>query len=390
MKHLEKYSASPSQGFGAALLVACFVSAVEAEVTTIATLTSATNTAGGIAVDDEGNIYSADFGGTNLFKITPDGTTRIFAGGFLTPSGNGFDAQGNLYQSNYQDPNNQGAPDNIDRIAPDGTKTVFASGLNGPVGITVDASGILYVAMCNAQNVTRIGQDGVASVFATDPGFNCPNGITFDTRGNLYTCNFGDGGVHKITKDGTVTLLATLPGGGNGHLTYVAGWLYVGDRLGNQIFRIPVKSGVPELVAGTGTFGSQLDGPDLQAQIGTPNAVERNLEGSEVYINGGRNLVRKLTLKLPRPRRPVKLRLATLSNHRIRVKWKHRSLNREGFVIEAKTASSKFEEVAVVGVNSRKVVVKKLDPATDYTFRVRAFNGVKLGKPSKKVTVTTR
>jgi hypothetical protein len=373
----------------ATILMICLSTVVDAEVTTVAVLTAATNTPGGIAVDADGNVFSADFGGSNLFKIEPDGSISIFASGFLTPSGNGFDAQGDLYQSNYADQNNQPAPDTIDKITPDGTKTTFASGLNGPVGIAINSSGVLFVAMCNAQNVTRIGKDGVATTFATSVGFACPNGITFDTKGNLYTCNFNDGGVHKITKDGTVSLLATLPGGGNGHLAYVAGWLYVGDRVGNQIYRVHVKTGVSELVAGTGNVGSQMDGPDLQAEISQPNAVERNLEGSALFINGGGNRIRKLTLALPRPKKPTGVKVAALSGTRVRVKWKHGSLNREGFLVEARNGSSKFEEVAVVGVNKRKTVVKNLDPSTEYIFRVSAFNGVRMGKPSKKVAATT-
>lgn len=361
----------------------------EAEVTTIAVLTSASESAGGISVDLAGNVYSADFGGTDVFKIEPDGSTSIFATGFLTPSGNGFDSQGNFYQSNYSDPDNQLAPDTISKITPDGTRTTFAAGLDGPVGIAFDPDDTMFVAMCNAQNVTRIGQDGVATVFATDPGFACPNGITFDTHGNLYTCNFNDGGVHRIAQDGSVSLLATLPGGGNGHLTYVAGWIFVADRAGNQIWRVHVNTGISELVAGTGNAGIQMDGPDLEAEIALPNAVERNFEGSAVYFNGGGNRVRQLTLDLPRPIRPQSLRLKALSPTRVRARWKHGSLNREGFLIEVKTDSTKFEVVVVVGVNKRGTVIRGLLPSTEYIFRVSAFNGVHIGRPSERAAVTT-
>lgn len=372
-----------------ALLAICLAAGAKAEVTTVAVLTAASDSPGGISVDLEGNVYAADFGGSSVFKIQPDGLTSLFASGFLTPSGNGFDSQGNFYQSNYSDPVIPLALDTISKITPDGTRTTFASGLDGPVGIAFDSSDTMYVAMCNVQNVTRIGQDGVATIFATDPGFACPNGITFDTLGNLYTCNFNDGGVHRIAPDGTVSLLATLPGGGNGHLTYVAGWLYVGDRAGNQIYRVHVNTGVVELVAGTGTAGSQMDGPDLEAEIAAPNAVERNVEGSAVYFNGQGNRVRKLTLNLPRPIRPDSLRLRALSHGRVRLRWKHDSLNREGFLIEAKTGSSKFEVVGLAGVNSRSIVIRRLLPSTEYVFRVSAFNGIHLGRPSERVTITT-
>lgn len=372
-----------------ALFTICLAAVSEAEVTTIAVLSAASNSPGGISVDIEENVYSADFGGSSVFKIHPDGSINLFATGFLTPSGNGFDSSGNFYQSNYSDPISPLTLDTISKITPEGIRTIFASGLDGPVGIAFDFADTMFVAVCNAQNVTRIGQDGVGTIFATDPGFACPNGITFDTLGNLYTCNFNDGGVHRITSDGTVSLLATLPGGGNGHLTYVAGWLYVGDRAGNQIYRIHVNTGLSELVAGTGEKGSQMDGPDLEAEIAAPNAVERNIEGSAVYINGEGNRVRKLTLDLPRPISPGNLRLSVRTPTRVRVRWEHSSLNREGFLIEAKTGSSRFEVVGVTGVNSRSIVIRRLLPSTEYIFRVRAFNGVHIGRPSERVTITT-
>jgi sugar lactone lactonase YvrE len=257
-----KFAPPPQTWVATGLLILCCTAVSLADVTTVAVVNTESESPGGISVDVNGNVYSADFGGTGVFKIEPDGSTSVFATGFLTPSGNGFDSKGNFYQSNYSDPVSPLSPDTIVKITPDGARTIFATGLDGPVGITFDASDTMYVAMCNLQNVTRIDQSGVASVFATDPGFACPNGITFDTKGNLYTCNFNDGGVYKIAPDGSVSLFATLPGGGNGHLTYVAGWLYIADRAGNQIYRLHVKTRVLELAAGTGEVGSQVDGPE--------------------------------------------------------------------------------------------------------------------------------
>ncbi|MCP4203939.1 MAG: hypothetical protein GY769_18635 [bacterium] len=86
-----------------ALTLTAFLAAVvaaRAEVTTYA-LPGGSNLAGGISVDAEGNVYSAAFGGTQLFKIAPDGEITVFATGLNTPSGNAFDNQGNLFQSNY-------------------------------------------------------------------------------------------------------------------------------------------------------------------------------------------------------------------------------------------------------------------------------------------------
>ena len=77
---------------------------------------------GGIAVDGNGNIYAANFNGSVVWKVSPDGSPTIFATGFQTPSGNYVDGEGNLYQSNYRDQTNQTALTTIDKITPDGEK----------------------------------------------------------------------------------------------------------------------------------------------------------------------------------------------------------------------------------------------------------------------------
>ena len=62
---------------------------------------------GGLAVDKDGNIFAADFGnalssppGTRIFEITPEGEVILVATGLVGASGNAFDSQGNLFQSN--------------------------------------------------------------------------------------------------------------------------------------------------------------------------------------------------------------------------------------------------------------------------------------------------
>ena len=50
----------------------------------------------GIAVDDQGNVYFADAGGS-VRRIRTDGIIEAFATGFDSPSGVAFDAAGDLY-----------------------------------------------------------------------------------------------------------------------------------------------------------------------------------------------------------------------------------------------------------------------------------------------------
>ena len=56
----------------------------------------------GIAIDADGNVYTANASSNNVSKITPDGTSTIFAatGTGTLPEGIALDAAGNVYTAN--------------------------------------------------------------------------------------------------------------------------------------------------------------------------------------------------------------------------------------------------------------------------------------------------
>ena len=174
---------------------------------------------GGMETDAAGNIYAADFGvsldgppGTVVYKITPAGEASVWANGLVGASGNAFDSQGNLLQSNI-------SAGRVSKIDPAGQVTTFATGLNGgPVGIAVAPGDTLYVVNCGQNQIHRVDPDGLATVWTQSSLFNCPNGITLADDGNFYVANFGNGDVLRVTPSGVTTRLATLPGNNNGHI----------------------------------------------------------------------------------------------------------------------------------------------------------------------------
>jgi uncharacterized protein (TIGR03437 family) len=139
----------------------------------------------GVAVDNSGNLFIADFGGYVL-KAPPDGTIATVAGNglFAGPSGDGgpalnarlsapsslaVDGQGNLFIAdpgwNFYTgdaPVQTCCDHRVRRISPDGTITTVAgygtagysgdggpattAALNGPVAVAVNGSGMVYVA----------------------------------------------------------------------------------------------------------------------------------------------------------------------------------------------------------------------------------------------------
>lgn len=276
------------------LLVLAILSAVPtgAQTVTVTTITPEINASGGVVVGPDGNAYVADFGatlsnngGNTIYRVEPDGTTAVFATGFVGASGNAFDAEGNLYQSNI-------GANRVSKVTPDGVVTTYATaGIIGPVGVTVDADGNVYNTNCQSPGrISRTTPAGVTTTFAQSSLMSCPNGLTIDDDGNLYTANFNDGRVVKITPDGTASVLVSLSTApiGNGHLTFANGRLYVCNWSG-RIYEV-LLDGTSRVLAGTGVLGT-TDGPGDQATFYRPNGISATVTGDTLFINQSTQVV---------------------------------------------------------------------------------------------------
>jgi sugar lactone lactonase YvrE len=255
----------------------------------VSTLVSSINASGGVRFGPDGNIYIADFGdrlnnanGTTVYKVTPEGAVSVFSTGFSGASGNDFDASGNLIQANI-------SASRIDQITPAGVRTTIASsGLQGPVGVTVASDGDIFVANCGGNSISRISA-GVVSSFVVGQGLSCPNGITVDPDDNLYVVNFNDGKIFKISPQGALSLLATTPGtafrpgGGNGHIVYGNGRMYLTSNANSQIFEMTLD-GELSVLAGSGVQGNQ-DGPAEEATFSLPNGIAISPDERFLYVN---------------------------------------------------------------------------------------------------------
>ncbi len=232
---------------------------------------------GGIAVDRLGYVYSANFR-NEVWRYTPGGTVRRYAGGFYGASGNAIGPAGELYQSSFHG-------GYISRVARDGSVTTYAdSGLTGPVAIAMGELGVLYVVDCSANAVARVDTDHTVHRVADGPLFACPNGITRDDRGDFYVVNFGNTKVIRVTPAGEATVFADIPGtGGNGHIAFGRDGFYVTKYRGHQVFRLE-RDGSSRVVAGTGTQGHR-DGPATEALLSQPNGIAISPSGDELWIN---------------------------------------------------------------------------------------------------------
>jgi sugar lactone lactonase YvrE len=242
---------------------------------------------GGIAIDSTGDLYAAHFGvpgapqgPRNVWKLSPTNAFApfVFATGIIVGSGNAFDAQDILFQSNF-------GGNRISRIDQAGNVTTFNSNVFGPIGIVIDDGGTLTVANCNANTLSRITPQGVATQFSASAVYSCPNGMTSDSAGNLYVINFNDGRIFSVSQNGTPTLFAqvTSPGG---HLAIAKGRLYATSFGGHQVIGFELSgpnAGNPVVTIGRGVAVT-ADGTFASAGFNSPNGIAADEAGEHLYV----------------------------------------------------------------------------------------------------------
>jgi streptogramin lyase len=245
----------------------------------------------GVAADGSGNIYIADAGNNVIRLISPAGTVSTFAGTgvpgsadgtdtatFNSPIGVAADQAGNVYVADYENHliRKVTTAGVVSTIAgktgipgfTDGADT--AARFNLPEALAVDAAGNVYVADAGNDAIRKIATDGTVTTLAGNgsPGkgngtgrsasFNSPFGIAVDAAGNVYVADSGNNLIRKITPGGVVSTFAGsgLRGAGNGAGTSSAfntpaglaidatGNIYVSDEGNNQIREITLSGAV--------------------------------------------------------------------------------------------------------------------------------------------------
>jgi gliding motility-associated-like protein len=234
----------------------------------------------GVAVDATGNVYGEDWGNVQIKKITPAGNLSVFAGSgspgsadgvgmsasFYRPDGIIIDNNGNLYVADYFN-------NSIRKITPAGVVTTIAGGtagsadgtgsaasFNGPRGLAIDISGNLYLADQTNNKIRKITQTGIVTTIVAS-GLNSPTGVGFDIAGNLYIADAGSNSIKKMTPAGVITSFATgisfpreIRADGTNNF-------YVSEQDGNSIKRIS-PTGIVTTIASNqgGPLGLILDG----------------------------------------------------------------------------------------------------------------------------------
>lgn len=310
----------------------------------------------GLTVDAAGNLYVtySDYRQHRVFKITPDGIVRPFAGStygpfyfgtrqigvnadgkgegaaFFEPTGLAVDHAGNVIVADSGN-------NTVRRIAPDGTVTTIAGDPDGgsdsagyvdgsattarftrPSSVAMDAAGNILVA--DITTIRRITPDGTVTTLAgalgltgstdgvgTAARFLRPR-IALDAAGNVLISD-ENGIVRRMTPDGTVTTLAGSPGlpgitdGVGAAARFIApcavlsaadGAILVADRASDAIRKVALDGTVTPFAGVAGDFGA-TGGTGAEARFDEPWGVAFDRDGNAYVADRGSDLLRRIT-----------------------------------------------------------------------------------------------
>lgn len=277
----------------------------------------------GLAIDDVGNLFIADYANDRIRKVSPDGIITTVGGvgtwgsfgdggqatrAQLAPANVAIDRAGNLFF--FDVPNRS-----IRRVSPAGIITTIATVGGNNLYVAVDGAGNLFMA-CPADtlhSICKLSPDGDLRTAAA--GLTSPLGIAVDSAGNLFIADTGANRIRKVTPDGIMTVVA-----GNGSRGYSgdggpateaqlsapevvavddAGNVFIGDYTSARIRRVS-PDGIITTVAGNGTKGySGDDGPATAASIVTPSGIAVDGAGNVYFAGAGAIRVLRPVMHMP-------------------------------------------------------------------------------------------
>ncbi|ONI86529.1 hypothetical protein ALI144C_11575 [Actinosynnema sp. ALI-1.44] len=276
-----------------------------------------------VATDAAGNTYIADWWGSKVRKVSPQGVITTFAGTgdyatgdkenvpatsatMKTPASVAVDRAGNVYVADAYDAR-------IRKVGTDGLITTVvgtgtegfngdlaprATNLSGPMGLAFDSSGRLYFADKDNDRIRLVdlAANKLETIAAPDK-VNYPTDVAVNALdGAVYIADTDDNKVQKLVNGAFTTVLPNLDHP-TGLALDTAGNLYVADSGHNRVQRL-AQNGTATSFAGTGTSGAAGDGGQASAaQLNSPRGLAVTRSGDILIGDHDNSKVRRITGK---------------------------------------------------------------------------------------------
>ena len=132
---------------------------------------------------------------------------------------------------------------------------------------------------------------------------------------------------------------------------------------------------------------SYLSGADLNSYLMVTNEIPGRLlrlqvrayrgEGADRVYSDPSSIVEVTAMEKAVFTTPQNLRATALDDARIRLRWDDPSTTEAGYFIEMRKGTGEWKFMGSTGIEkSYNIVLQQLEPASSYTYRVRAFKGV--------------
>jgi sugar lactone lactonase YvrE len=290
-----------------------------------------------VAVASDGSLFVSD-GDNRLIRKIAGGQVSSFAGGafgivdgigslaqFKFPTSVAIDDRGNIFSADARDPR-------IRKISGGAEVTTFAGaadegfadGLGGAAqfrgenNIATDEAGVVYISDAQNNRIRKIVEPGLVSTvagteeagFKDGPGnmsaFNFPDGIAVDKQGNIFVSDGSNFCIRKITPDGQVSTFAgkKQEGHRDGDAA-TALFEFPGDMVIDQqgnLYVIDISTirkisplRVVSTIAGS-TDGFQ-DGDGASAKFFTPYGLGIDAQGNIYVADTNNNRIRKISIE---------------------------------------------------------------------------------------------
>jgi sugar lactone lactonase YvrE len=290
-----------------------------------------------VAVAADGSLFVSD-GENGLIRKIAGGQVSSFAGGafgivneagslaqFKFPTSLALDDRGNIFSADARDPR-------IRKINPSEEVTSFAGGVEEGFGdglgsaalfrgenkVATDGAGVVFISDAQNNRIRKIIEPGLVSTlagteaagFKDGPGniaaFDFPYGIAIDKYGNVFISDGSNFCIRKISPDGQVSTFAGKKqqghedGEGGNALFEFPGDMVIDQQ--DNIYVIDVSmvrkispQGIVSTIAGS-TDGFQ-DGEGASAKFYTPYGLGIDTQGNIYVADTNNNRIRKISFE---------------------------------------------------------------------------------------------